>query len=85
MIRAAHEDRAGRLARRFELFKTSSVYDGTAHNPEWLWRGAGMDPADDASKIRFLHVANGTSTTRLIAAAGIPGELSIWADPRRRG
>lgn len=30
---------------------------------------------------RFLHVANGTSTTRTIEAAGIPGELSIWADP----
>jgi hypothetical protein len=30
---------------------------------------------------RFLHVANGTSTTRLIGAAGIPGVLSIWADP----
>lgn len=29
---------------------------------------------------RFLHVANGTATTRLIEAAGIPGELSIWAD-----
>lgn len=39
----------------------------------------------DASKIRFLHVANGTSTTRLIAAAGIPGELSIWADPLYEG
>lgn len=29
---------------------------------------------------RFLHVANGTSTTRLIEAAGIPGNLSTWAD-----
>ncbi len=44
-----------------------------------------MDPADAASKSRFLHVANGTSTTRLIAAAGIPGELSIWADPLYEG
>ena len=25
---------------------------------------------------RFLHVANGTCTTRLIEAAGIPGALS---------
>jgi hypothetical protein len=32
------------------------------------------------SRTRFLHVANGTSTTRSIAAAGIPGRLSIWAD-----
>ena len=30
---------------------------------------------------RFLHVANGSCTTRLIDAAGIPGTLSIWADP----
>ena len=34
-------------------------------------------PAPDT---RFLHVANGSSTTRLIAAAGIPGEMSLWAD-----
>ena len=29
---------------------------------------------------RFLHVANGTATTRLIEAARIPGMSSIWAD-----
>jgi hypothetical protein len=29
---------------------------------------------------RFLHVANGTCTTRIIEAAGIPGARSIWAD-----
>ena len=29
----------------------------------------------------MLHVANGTSTTRTIEAAGIPGARSIWADP----
>jgi len=34
---------------------------------------------------RFLHVANGSSTTRTIAAAGIPGLLSIWADPLHDG
>src|SRR5207249_2555384 len=34
---------------------------------------------------RFLHVANGTCTTRLIQAAGIPGALSIWADPLYEG
>src|SRR6266481_4155388 len=33
-----------------------------------------------SSKARFHHVANGTCTTRLIEAAGIPGTLSIWAD-----
>ena len=33
----------------------------------------------------FLHVANGTTTTRVIAAAGIPGALSIWADPLHDG
>jgi hypothetical protein len=34
---------------------------------------------------RFLHVANGTFTTRLIEAAGIPGAVSIWADPLHDG
>jgi hypothetical protein len=34
---------------------------------------------------RLLHVANGTSTTRTIEAAGIPGTLSIWADPLYEG
>jgi len=29
---------------------------------------------------RFLHVANGTSTTSTIHAAGLPGRSSIWAD-----
>ena len=34
---------------------------------------------------RFLHVANGTATTRLIQAAGITGRLTIWADPLYEG
>jgi hypothetical protein len=34
---------------------------------------------------RFLHVANGTMTTSIIAAASIPGRLSIWADPLYEG
>jgi hypothetical protein len=34
---------------------------------------------------QFLHVANGTCTTQVIAAAGIPGALSIWADPLYEG
>jgi len=34
---------------------------------------------------RFLHVANGTSTTMTIEAAGIPGLRSIWADPLHAG
>src|SRR4030095_12776459 len=33
----------------------------------------------------FLHVANGSSTTGLIEAAGIPGRRSIWADPLHDG
>jgi hypothetical protein len=33
----------------------------------------------------FLHVANGTATTDIIAAASIPGGLSIWADPLYEG
>ena len=33
----------------------------------------------------FLHVANGTSTTMTIEAAGLPGAASIWADPLHDG
>jgi hypothetical protein len=36
-------------------------------------------------RVRFLHVANGTSTTTTIEAAGIPGARSIWADPLYEG
>ena len=39
----------------------------------------------EESRIRFLHVANGTATTRLIAEAGMPGALSTWADPLYEG
>ena len=42
-------------------------------------------PVIQGSKTRFLHVANGTSTTRTIEAAAIPGERSIWADPLYEG
>jgi RNA polymerase sigma factor (sigma-70 family) len=38
-------------------------------------------PVADSAHNRFLHVANGTSTTMTIEAAGIPGACSIWADP----
>jgi hypothetical protein len=38
-------------------------------------------PTPDAAAGRILHVANGTCTTGLIAAAGLPGTTSIWADP----
>src|SRR4030095_1681652 len=38
-----------------------------------------------SSTPRLLHVANGTSTTRTIEAAGIPGVCSIWADPLYEG
>jgi len=34
---------------------------------------------------RFLHVANGTSTTATIHAAGLPGRSSIWADELHDG
>ena len=36
-------------------------------------------------RARFLHVANGTCTTTIIEAAGIPGARSIWADPLYEG
>ena len=41
-----------------------------------------MNPA---SRARFQHVANGSSTTMTIEAAGIPGACSIWADPLYEG
>ena len=44
-----------------------------------------MSGSHNLSNSHFLHVANGTSTTRSIRAAGIPGELSIWADPLHEG
>ena len=34
---------------------------------------------------RFLHVANGTSVTTTLEAAGVPGRYSIWADPLHDG
>ena len=34
---------------------------------------------------RFLHVANGSSVTKTLAEAGVPGLLSIWADPLHDG
>jgi hypothetical protein len=34
---------------------------------------------------RLLHVANGTSTTRTLKEAGVPGAFSIWADPLHDG
>ena len=39
----------------------------------------------EPTSIRFLHVANGTCTTAIIEAAGIPGARSIWADPLYEG
>ena len=35
--------------------------------------------------LRLLHVANGHCTTRLIEAAGLPGRVSVWADPLHDG
>jgi hypothetical protein len=34
---------------------------------------------------RYLHVANGTSVTMTLEAAGVPGLRSIWADPLHDG
>jgi hypothetical protein len=42
-------------------------------------------PVSPSGKSRFLHVANGTSTTMTIEAAGIPGARCIWADPLYEG
>jgi hypothetical protein len=38
-----------------------------------------------AADRQFLHVTNGTCTTELLRAAGIPGTRSIWADPLHEG
>ena len=53
-----------------------------SHEPELSKPREQMTPL---AKTRFLHVANGTSTTGLIQAAGVPGALSIWADPLHDG
>jgi RNA polymerase sigma factor (sigma-70 family) len=42
-------------------------------------------PMTGSASTRFLHVANGTSTTMTMEAAGIPGAYSIWADPLHDG
>jgi hypothetical protein len=34
---------------------------------------------------QYLHVANGTSVTRTLETAGVPGLRSIWADPLHEG
>jgi len=34
---------------------------------------------------RMLHVTNGASVTDTLALTGIPGALSIWADPLHAG
>jgi len=52
--------------------------DAAARDPESTSKGT-----PDGTP--FLHVANGTSTTRTIEAAGIPGRRSIWADPLHEG
>jgi hypothetical protein len=33
------------------------------------------------TRARFLHVTNGTCAAEVIEASGIPGPVSIWADP----
>lgn len=42
-------------------------------------------PVTSTTRTRFLHVANGSSTTMTIEAAGMPGTCSIWADPMYEG
>jgi hypothetical protein len=42
-------------------------------------------PTSVAAPVRTLHVANGTCTTALIGAAGLPGTTSLWADPLHDG
>ena len=49
-----------------------------------LYRQSNVRVVDPTTR-RFLHVANGTSTTDTIHAAGIPGLTSIWADPLHEG
>jgi hypothetical protein len=44
-----------------------------------------MRQLEVSARTRFHHVANGTCTTRIIESAGIPGTVSIWADPLHDG
>src|SRR5437763_1152701 len=59
------------------------VHRMRALRPESNWYGQVL--VSDSPTARFLHVANGTCTTEIIEAAGIPGALSIWADPLYEG
>jgi hypothetical protein len=70
-----------------------ALYRGWSDGDETAIASAHPSPLDlvfeeqmtHVAKPRFLHVANGTCTTRLIQAAGISGALSIWADPLHDG
>jgi hypothetical protein len=42
-------------------------------------------PRTSTAATRFLHVANGGSTTGTIHLAGLPGTLSVWADALHDG
>src|SRR6266545_394433 len=44
-----------------------------------------MPAITTATATRFLHVANGDCTTATIAAAGLPGTSSVWADVLHEG
>src|SRR4030095_6829094 len=48
------------------------------HNAKHTAYHALMDP-------RLLRVANGESGTTTLEAAGVPGTMSIWADPLHDG
>ena len=48
-------------------------------------RSITMDLTKPSTSPKFLHVADGTSTTDTIREAGIPGATSIWADPLHEG
>jgi hypothetical protein len=61
----------------YDSLQTSTAAQPDAHHPSL----GGFVTATQ----RFLHVANGSAATDLIAAAGIPGTLSIWADPLYEG
>jgi hypothetical protein len=62
--------------------RTRAIYRRDMSSRNVLF-GSGTTAAPRTS--RFLHVANGTSTTMTIEAAGIPGAVSIWADPLHDG
>src|SRR5262245_30879156 len=77
-----------RISRRVEERKATDRRrrsSGPVRLEEQTRRGFCRSIGPAMSAPRYLHVANGTSVTMTLEAAGVPGIMSIWADPLHDG